>query len=172
MTDYKNSAFYKVRQWAIRELYDSGVLTESNYSESSPIIPIQQIPESFDNTSWGDAGLPIDAPFIVYDVITAGDYDTAFWICRDEVSMWIYDYDIEKIFEIKDLLYDIFRRYDLSAMDVNEFNYPDCPYRFQYFEIMSGLPTDESDRILGRSGINLVISYTYGRELGENGRFA
>jgi len=153
----------------ISELYSNGILNEDDYQNAPPVIPIQQIPEATDNR---DNGTPVpDAPFIVYDFLVPGGYDTEFWNCRDEVMLWIYDYDIEKIFEIKEFLYDLFRRFDLSARDVNEFNDP-APYKFQYFDVMMGLPTDEADQILGRKGANIVITYQYDRAIQANGRFA
>ena len=173
MTTYSKSAFYDVRNWMLSELYASGVLRNTDYSNSSPIVPIQQIPEAFDNNSWQDAGMPADAPFIVYDIIVPGSYDTEYWNMRDEIVLWIYDYDLDKILEIKELLVDIFRRFDESARDINEFiENTDSPFRFQYFDVYSGLPSDEAKQVLGRMGVNIVISYQYTRQTQANGRFA
>jgi hypothetical protein len=172
MTTYTQSAFYKVRKWMIQELYDNGILNPSNYTQSSPIVPIQQVPETDDNIDAASAGLPVDAPFIVWDILVPGTYETDFWNCRDEVMLWIYDYDIEKLMEIKEFLYDLFHRFDLSAEDINNFEDPDSPFQYHYFDIMMGLPTDETDQVLGRYGINMVIMYEYTRPLLENGRFA
>lgn len=172
MANYKESAFYKVRKWMISELYSNGILTESHYTNASPVVSIQQIPESFDNVEMGEIGLPIDAPFIVYDFLTPGGYDTEYWNCRDEIVFWIYDYDIDRIFEIKEFLYDLFHRFDRSAEDINSFVDVDSPYKFQYFDVTQGLPTSQSDQLLGRSGGNLVITYQYTREILPNGRFA
>jgi len=171
MADYKNSALYKVRKWMISELYGNGILNEAHYVNISPIFPIQQVPESGGIRDYSSAGLPEDAPFIIYDYITPGGYDTDYWNCRDEISLWIYDYDIEKIFEIKDFLYDLLRRFDLSATDINEFS-DSSPYQFHWFDIMAGLPTDEADEVLGRKGINIVVEYEYTRPILSNGRFA
>ena len=151
------------------EFYSNGILTESDYQGAGPIVPIQQIPEITDLSSEG--GFVGDAPFIVYDFLTPGGYDTEYWNCRDDVMFWIYDYDIEKIFEIKEFMYDLFRRFDLTARDINEFPDP-APYKFQYFDIQMGLPTDEADQILGRKGANMVITYQYDRAIQANGRFA
>lgn len=172
MTDYKQSAFYKVREWLISELYSSGVLNEADYTNSSPVVPIQQIPEAEDNTTYAEAGLPQDAPFIVWDMLSPGTYDTDYWNCRDEVMLWVYDYDVDKLLEIKELLYDLFKRFDLTAEDINNYEYPDSPYLFQYTDIMTGLPTDEVDQVLGRYGMNFVVTYQYTRPIGANGRFA
>jgi hypothetical protein len=156
----------------IQELFDNEILIAGHYTDSSPVVPIQQIPEAEDNRSWQDAGLPADAPVIVYDIVIPGGYDTEFWNCREEVSLWAYDYDLEKLFEIKEFLYDLFRRFDLAADDVNNFDDGDSTFQFHYFDIMMGLPTDEIDQIVGRYGVNLVISYEYSREIQTNGRFA
>lgn len=170
---YSKSAFYDVRRWMLAELYAAGVLTEGDYLSSSPVVPLQQIPEAFDNSSWREAGMPADAPFIVYDIIVPGGYDTAYWNLRDEVVLWIYDYDLDKAFEIKELLVDIFRRLDDSARDINEFlEGTDSPFRFQYFDVYSGLPSDEAKQVLGRMGINIVVTYQYTRQTLPNGRFA
>lgn len=172
MTDYGVSAFYKVRKWIISELYSNGILSESNYVNSSPIIPIQQVPESNDNRDWGEAGFPADAPFIVYDFLVPGSYDTDYWNRRDEIIFWIYDYDIEKLIEIKEFMVDLMGRLDDSATDINEFEDLDSPFTYQYFDVMMGLPTDEIDKVLGRYGVNLVICYQYTRPLNSRGRFA
>lgn len=173
MADYTKSAFYKVRKWMLQELYDNSILSESNYIKAPAIVPIQQIPESWENRDWSEAGLPADAPFIVYDFLIPGTYDTDFWNLKEEVMLWIYDYDIEKVLEIRDFLVDLFRRYDLSARDVNEFTDPDgSPFIFHYFDIMTGLPSDEANQVLGRVGANLVVTYQYTRQIGDNGRFA
>ena len=172
MADYSESAFFKVRKWLINELYQSGVLSASQYTNSSPVVPIQQIPESNSNEDWIGAGLPKDAPVIVYDTLTPGGYDTDFWNCRDEVILWVYDYDIDKLFKIRELLYDLFHRFDLTADDVNQYNDGKNIFKFHYFDVMMGLPTDEIDQVVGRYGINLVIAYEYTRQIQSNGRFA
>lgn len=153
----------------ISEMYTNGIIAEADYQSAPPVIPIQQIPEVLDNR---DGGFPVpDAPFIVYDFLTPGGYDTEYWNCRDEVMFWIYDYDIEKIFEIREFLYDLFRRFDLAATDINNFSDP-SPYQFHYFDVMMGLPTDEAGQVLGRKGANLVVAYQYTRAIQANGRFA
>jgi hypothetical protein len=163
MADYKTSAFYKVRKWMKQELQDNAII-------SNPIIvPIQQM--AGDPEEITGAGLAKDAPFIVYDILIPGGYDTEYWNCRDEVMLWVYDYDVERLFEIKEFLYDLFRRFDLAATDIN--NFPDdSPFTFHYFDVMMGLPTDEIDQVLGRYGINLVVSYQYTRPITNTGRFA
>lgn len=153
----------------LNELFSSGILNAADYTDSSPIVPIQQIPEAFANSTATATGLPKDAPFIVYDMLMPGGYDTEYWNCRDQVILWIYDYDVEKLMEIKDFLYDLFRRFDLTAEDVNQISET---YKFHYFDIMMGLPTSQIDMVLGRYGFNMVISYQYTRPVGSNGRFA
>lgn len=173
MADYTKSAFYKVRKWMLDELYSNNILNPQNYTAAPAIVPIQQIPESNDNRDWSESGLPADAPFIVYDFLTPGTYDTDFWNMRDELMLWIYDYDLEKVMQIREFLVDLFRRYDLSARDVNEFVDPEgSPYIFHYFDIMMGLPTDEARQVLGRVGANLVLTYQYTRPITDSGRFA
>jgi hypothetical protein len=148
------------------------VVRESNYTEAPLIVPIQQIPDNFDNRDWQAAGLPADAPFIVYDYLIPGGYDTDYWNLRDEIMLWIYDYDIDKIMEIKEALYDITRRFDLAATDINAQADVDSPFVFHYFDVMMGLPTDEADQVVGLSGVNLVLTYEYTRPILSNGRFA
>jgi hypothetical protein len=172
MSKYSNSAIYKVRKWLESELYASGVLTPDFYVGTSPVIPIQQIPETDGNDVLGPTGMATDSPFIVYDFVTPGGYDTDYWNRRDEVMFWIYDYDLEKVIEIRDFMYDLFGRFDLTAADINNFNDPGNPYQFQYFDVMMGLPTDEADQVLGRVGANIVVSYQYSRPVLSNGRFA
>ena len=172
MPDYTKSAFFKVRKFIISELYANDILHPAKYTASSPVVPVQQIPEAEDNKDWSDTGLPADAPFIVYDIVIPGGYETDYWNCRDEVMLWVYDYDLEKLFEIKEFLYDLFRRFDLSADDINAFDDGENTFQFHYFDIMMGLPTDEIDQIVGRYGINMVISYEYSRQIQANGRFA
>lgn len=172
MADYTYSAIYKVRKWMIQEMFDAGVLNEGDYVHASPVVPIQQIPESFDNVSMAECGLPTDAPFIVYDYLVPGGYDTQYWNCRDEVMFWIYDYDIEKVFEIKEFLYDLFRRFDLAAEEINEFDDGDNPYKYQYFDVMMGLPTSSTDQIVDRYGLNMIVTYQYTRPMLASGRFA
>lgn len=172
MANYKSSAFYKVRKWMISEMYAAGVIRPENYVNASPVIPIQQIPEAMDNRDWGAIGVPSDAPFIVYDLLVPGGYDTEYWNCHDEAMLWIYDYDIDKVMEIKEFLYDLFGRMDLSASDINNFADADSVFKFHYFDIMMGLPTDEADSVLDRFGMNLVLRYQYTRPRLGNGRLA
>jgi hypothetical protein len=164
MADYKQSAIYKVRHWMIQEMADNGI-------GDVKVIPIQQVPEVESDSEFAGAGLAKDAPFIVYDVLIPSGYETDFWNCRDEVMLWIYDYDIERIFEIKEFLYNLFGRFDLSAADINDFD-EDTPFKFHYFDVMMGLPTDEIDQVLGRYGMNMVITYQYTRPITGRGRFA
>ena len=167
MADYTDSAFYKVRRWLIQELSDNGI-------GEIQVVPIQQVPEveNQDTIGGGPGGwVPGDESFIVYDVLVPGGYDTQYWNCRDEVMLWIYDYDVERLFEIKEFMYDLFGRFDLSAADINSME-DDSPFLFHYFDIMMGLPTDQADQVLGRKGMNMVISYEYTRPRLANGRFA
>jgi hypothetical protein len=156
----------------IDELYSNGILRADNYTNTSPVIPIQQIPEAFDNREWADIGIPADAPFIVWDIVIPGGYDTDFWNCREEIMFWIYDYDVDRVMEIKEFLIDLFGRADLSATDINDFDDPDNVFQFHYFDIMTGLPTDEAKSVLGRYGINMVLVYEYSKQILSNGRLA
>lgn len=172
MADYNQSAWFKVRRWFLSEMFSSGVLQENDYQNSSVIVPIQQIPENITEIDFQGSGLPSDAPFIVYDIVVPGGYGTDYWNRRDEVMLWLYDYDVNKLFAMSELVQDLFGRFDESARDLNNFEANTTPFTYHWADVMMGLPTDEGKDILGRTGMNIVVTYEYTRNLASNGRFA
>ena len=119
MTDYTAQAAYGINKWLWSELQSKGLLSAGSYHSNEmnanlvPIIPVGQRPELVDQFG--------SNPFIVYDYVI--DYtEPDFWMINcEQVLYTIYTGDYHKANSIKSLMYDLFRRHDESAKDLNHF---------------------------------------------------
>jgi hypothetical protein len=168
MPTYSKIAFSDIRSYMWEELKNSGVVSINDYwSEPlnaylNPIIPAQQVPE-FQNILPG-------VPYIVYDIET-DSYDDEFWICQETANLYVVSINYEKIYEILEFLKDIFRRFDQSAHDVNNFINPSI-FRFLKIYVDGLLSPEYGDEEGGIQAGTIKISYQYVREIDNFGRYS
>lgn len=168
MATYSSIAFSDIRSYLWQELKNAGVLSQNDYwSENldaylNPIIPSQQMPE-FQNILPG-------VPYIVYDIETE-TYYSDYWICQESATMSVIGNNYEKIYEIMELIKDVFRRFDQSAKDVNDFN-QNSIFRFLKISIDGILSPEYGDDEGGIQIGTIKIMYQYVRQIGGTGRYS
>ena len=168
MATYDSFPFSDIRSLIWSELKDKEILDENDYwSESfkqhlNPIIPSQQVPE-FQNLFPGQV-------YVVYDVET-NSYDSEFWICAETATLNVIGNNYIKVYEILELIKDLFRRFDVSASDINR-NSSGSLYRFLKTSI-DGLYSPEYGEDEGGNVSGVIrIYYEYVREIDSStGRY-
>jgi hypothetical protein len=116
MTDYKLDSMFELRKFLWSELKKTGIFNPYEYYSDNlgveiiPIIPVQQSPE-LDQFLNGKK-------HIVYDKIGIS-YEENWMICCEKILFTVYSTDISDIYEIRNLMTDLFRRMDESAKDLN-----------------------------------------------------
>ena len=164
MTDYTYVASYDVRSVLWEELQAAGILNKNDYMADGfneplvPIIPAQQIPE-FNNLLPG-------ATYITYNIVQK-NYGVQWWMSHESMIFEIISRDAKQIQTITNFMVDLFRRYDLSAKDINIQLTPNSPYQFFFFKIETTDPiqpfTDEGGYMSG----DITINYSYTRTVDE-----
>jgi hypothetical protein len=127
-----------------------------------PIIPTQQIPE-FNNLLPGRT-------YMIYDFEVKA-VPVQWWMTEEAFTLTVISQNYEVINQITNLMQDVFRRYDESARDLN--NYLGSSSNFIYHHttidsIMSPEPfSSEGDYQMA----SVVFTYNYSRKIGSDGRF-
>jgi len=171
MTDYTLVAAYDVRNAIWSELQAAGLFDINDYYPDGfpepliPIIPAQQIPEINNLLPGKD--------FLTYD-IAQKRANPQWWITYESITLMIVSRDNARIMTISNFLTDLFRRYDLSAKDINLQLSEGSPFNFLTFNIEYSDPvqpfTDEGGYM---SGV-LTIGYSYTRDIANSytGRYS
>jgi hypothetical protein len=162
-TDYSKVAAFDVRSAIWQQLQQYGILDQQDYYADGmpnplvPIIPSQQVPE-FNNLLPGKT-------YITYDIIQK-NYGVQWWVSEETMVMQIVSRSNDKILEIANFLTDLFRRYELSAYDINNST---SPFKFLYFKLESANPVQPFVDEGGFMSGDISFSYTYTREVDETG---
>lgn len=176
--DYRNTAAYLIRGYVWENLQNDGILNPDDYIADGftkplvPLIPMSDVPQ-FKNLVPG-------APYIIWDFSVNG-YSEDFWICEEEMTFSVIHNDRNKIVEITMYLVDLLRRMDVTAAEVEEFEYNSlldnngnltAEPKFNFYNIyinnINNTPEiDEGDIMVGE----VWIRYKYSRRIGENYRF-
>jgi hypothetical protein len=167
--DYTRVASYDVRNAMWLELQRAGILSASDYMTTGftqplvPIIPSQQVPE-FNNLLPGKT-------YITYDIVQK-NYGVQWWISEESIILEIISRNAAQIQTITNFLIDLFRRYDLSANDINTETISGSPFKFLYFKLESANPVQPFKDEGGFMSGDLSIGYAYTREVDQGtGRF-
>lgn len=162
--DYSRVASYDVRNAMWVELKNYNILNESDYIADGfnapliPIIPAQQVPE-FNNLLPGKA-------YITYNIIQK-PYGSQWWMSEESMIMEIVSRNGAQIQTMTNFLVDLFRRYDLSARDINVELTSGSPFKFFYFKIETADPVQSFQDEGGYMSGDLAIGYAYTREVDE-----
>jgi hypothetical protein len=166
--DYKIDAMFELRKFLWAQLKLAGLFDPDDYysdnlgSEIVPIIPVQQLPE-MDQFLNGKK-------HIVYDKIGMS-YEENWLICCEKVLFTIYSTDITEIYEIRNLMTDLFRRMDESAKDVNSLKSTN-KLIFHSIHITETSPIDPSLELQGFLSSDVILEVKYSRVTDSLGRFA
>jgi hypothetical protein len=166
--DYKIDAMFELRKFLWTQLKLTGLFDQEDYysdnlgSEIIPIIPVQQLPE-MDQFLNGKK-------HIVYDKIGLS-YEENWLICCEKVLFTIYSTDITEIYEIRNLMTDLFRRMDESAKDVNSLKTTN-KLIFHNVMIVETTPIEPSQELQGFLSTDIILEVKYSRVTDRLGRFA
>ena len=166
--DYKIDAMFELRTFLWTQLKLSGLFDQEDYysdnfgSEIIPIIPVQQLPEMDQFLS--------GKKHIVYDKIGLS-YEENWLICCEKVLFTIYSTDITEIYEIRNLMTDLFRRMDESAKDVNSLKTTN-KLIFHNVMIVETTPIEPSLELQGFLSTDVILEVKYSRVTDSLGRFA
>jgi len=166
--DYKIDAMFELRKFLWTQLKLAGLFDQEDYysdnlgSEIIPIIPVQQLPEMDQFLS--------GKKHIVYDKIGLS-YEENWLICCEKVLFTIYSTDITEIYEIRNLMTDLFRRMDESAKDVNSLKTTN-KLIFHNVMIVETTPIDPSVELQGFLSTDVILEVKYSRVTDSLGRFS
>jgi hypothetical protein len=163
--DYSKIAAFDVRNAIWETLKSFSILDVQDYYADGfpdplvPIIPSQQVPE-FNNLLPGK-------PYITYDIVQK-NYGVQWWVSEESMVMQIVSRNNAQIITISNFLTDLFRRYELSARDINDFaKASGSPFTFLYFKLESANPIQPFIDEGGYMSGDFSITYTYTREVDE-----
>lgn len=169
MADYTKNARSIINGFLWQELKNANIMKQTDYRPDGfigtvvPIIPSQQIPE-FNN-------LLTDETYIIYDYEVQG-YSDDWWICYETMLYTIVSPEYSKIVQVSEFMIDLFRRIDLSGLEVQEYNPNSDIVKFYTVELDAVSSPQPFDTEGGRSSGSVEISYKYSRVVGNNGRFS
>jgi len=166
--DYKIDAMFELRKFLWSQLKLTNVFNEEDYYSDNlgyeiiPIIPVQQVPE-MDQFLNGKK-------HIVYDKIGMS-YEENWLICCEKVLFTIYSSEITDIYEVRNLMTDLFRRMDESARDVNSSKSTN-KLIFHSLHIGETSPIVPSVELQGFLSADVILEVKYSRVTDSTGRFA
>lgn len=165
--DYKIDAIFELRKFLWNELKATKIFDANDYysdninMEIIPIIPVQQQPELNQFLS--------GKKHIVYDKIGLS-YEDIWLLACEKVLFTVYSTDVSDLYEIRNLMTDLFRRMDESARDINKFK-DEERLKFHSIHIVETSPITPSDEIQGFLSADIILEVKYSRITGSDGRF-
>lgn len=168
MTVYAKVASSQIRSYIWSKIAEAKILDIQNYYADGfdapliPIIPSQQVPE-FNNLLPGQT-------YLIYE-FEVKTVPVQWWMTEEMMTISVMSQNFEDVNEITNLLHDLFRRYDESAKDINDFLGGTSNFIFHHTlidSIVSAEPySSEGNYQIG----SISFSYSYSRKTGANGRF-
>jgi len=165
--DYKIDAMFELRKFLWAQLKLTGMFNQNDYysdnlgTEIIPIVPVQQLPE-MDQFLNGKK-------HIVYDKIGLS-YEENWLICCEKVLFTIYSTDVTEIYEIRNLMMDLFRRMDESAKDANK-SKDTNKLIFHSIHVVETSPIEPSAELKGFMSTDVILEVKYSRTTDGTGRF-
>lgn len=167
MSDYTSLAVNDLRQYIWANLQSSGLYKASDYMADGfqdpliPIVPAQELPE-FNNLLPGK-------PYITYDWEVKPVLQD-WWMQEEVLLLTITSMDLDEINRIIMLMQDLFRRFDDSAKEINEFN-PSGTFKFNYTSIEAVISPQPFKTEGGHMQGEVHVMYNYTRKTDSTGRF-
>lgn len=178
MTNYTYTAAGVIKDYLWKKMKEDGILKESDYIAdgfTKPLIPFVFLSGG---PEWPNQ-LP-GVPYVIWDFSING-YIEDFWICEEEMTFSFVNASRIKMLEMTMYIVDVFRRMDIVAKELEEFEkmqcdnstpgYPSEPiFNFHniYINNVNNTPEiDEGDIKVGE----VWIRYQYSRGIDNNYRF-
>jgi hypothetical protein len=166
--NYKIDAMTELRKFLWNQLKEYDIFDHREYysdnlnKEIIPILPVQQSAEMNQFLS--------GKKHIVYDKI--GMYSEDNWmISCEQILFTIYSTDVTDINEIRNFMFDEFRRMDESARDVRASELISDKIKFHSIFVADISPTSPSEEIQGFLSADVILEIKYSRILDNSGRF-
>lgn len=162
---YNISGSHAVNRFTQAKLIEQGLLNLSNYDGLSPFLPAQQQPE-FTNE-------PSHIPFFVYNYAQTGGYEE-WWLEHEELAYVMYCDDEELIRKTIHYLNQLFKRYDWSADEVNDWirangSAAQKAFNFKYIRIINMTSIEPATEEGGRHSAMVVLRLCYTSDLDQDG---
>jgi hypothetical protein len=106
---------------------------------------------------------------IVYDKIGMS-FEDIWLIACEKVLFTIYSTDITEVYEIRNLMMDLFRRMDESARDANNARDTD-KLIFHSIHVVETSPIEPSAELQGFISTDVILEVKYSRTTDSKGRF-
>lgn len=156
-------ALYDVNEYLLRATPVGPMLGYPNDAAPTvlrPIIPVQQVPE-FNS-------MDPEIPYIVYSGRSMPMIDQ-WWISQDEITYTIWGNDLDTINDVAIELFDIFRRLDESADDINNYlqSIGRNDFRFHFVRVMGDFTPEAATTEGGRFGHPITFRYEYVNQAGR-----
>lgn len=168
--DYRTVGAHQINKWLWSKLKDWEYKTSTKafdaYGTATgkinlvPIIPAQQLPE-FTNISGG-------APFIVY-AYTRSTSAKSFHMHSERATFVVYDNDEERLRAVHGYVFDLLRRLDVTADEINTYLGGSSVFSFKFVQASMASSPEPFTQEGGRQGATISISYDYTLELGSTG---
>jgi hypothetical protein len=167
MSLYDISPTDDLRKWLWEEIQEAGIVQASDYAvpgmgNLNPIIPVQQQPEFVDKVA--------GKPFITYDIVGKPVPAGLWYITCEQVLFTVWCEDFKTARALRNLMYDLFRRQDDSARDLNETTTSDFGYLNVTVVENRWINAERSQT--GRLAFDMIIEVKYVRNLDAHGRFS
>lgn len=168
MTNYGTLASADIRKYLWQTIKDAYLLDENDYytdgfSEALvPIIPVQQVPE-FNNLLPGKS-------YMIYD-FEVKTIPVQWWMTEEAFTLTAISQNYDFLNKLTNLLQDLFRRYDDSARDLNNFLAGDTDFVYHHIMIDSIFSPEPFNTEGDYQMASVVFSYNYSRKIGPDGRF-
>jgi hypothetical protein len=168
MTDYSNLASADIRSYIWNSIVDAEILDPNDYFADGlyenlvPIIPAQQIPE-FNNLLPGKT-------YLIYD-FEVKPVPVQWWMTEEAMTITTVSQNYDLINQISNLMHDLFRRYDESARDINDYYENESDFMFHHIAIDSVMSPEPFNAEGDYQMASVTFTYTYSRKTGANGRF-
>jgi hypothetical protein len=106
---------------------------------------------------------------IIYDKIGLSFEDIWLLAC-EKILFTIYSTDVTEIYEIRNIMMDLFRRMDESAQDVNNSIRP-SKLKFHSIHVIETSPIEPSLELKGFMSTDVILEAKYSRSTDSKGRF-
>lgn len=168
MTDYGKLASVDIRSYIWDAIVEAEILDPNDYFADGfyenliPIIPSQQIPE-FNNLLPGKT-------YMIYD-FEIKPVPVQWWMTEESMTITVISQNYEVINEINNLMHDLFRRYDESATNVNDYFEGNSDFIFHHISIDSVMSPEPFSTEGDYQMASATFTYNYSRKTSSNGRF-
>jgi hypothetical protein len=162
---YDISGVHALNKFSQAKLIEAGLIDVDDYNGAPIFIPAQEQPEL--------TNLPSDIPFIVYNYSTSSEYEQ-WWVQHEQIAYVIYCDREDKIRRISHYLDQLYRRYDWSAQEVNDYltaNGTDAQkaFNFKYMRSMNLSSIEPATEEGGRYGATFVFATCFTADLDQTG---